>query len=65
MAFALLIFGVAFAAFCAWLTVRIINRRERWAEWTLAGMLFALLLYPFSYGPAYWLCLKVASPEWA
>jgi hypothetical protein len=24
-------FGVAFAAFCVWLTVRIVNRRERWA----------------------------------
>jgi hypothetical protein len=23
--------GVAFAAFCVWLTVRIVNRRERWA----------------------------------
>ena len=27
---------VAFAAFCVWLTVRIVNRRERWAKWTLA-----------------------------
>jgi len=23
--------GIAFAAFCIWLTVRIVNRRERWA----------------------------------
>ena len=36
MALALSIFGVAFAAFCVWLTVRIVNRRERWAKWTLA-----------------------------
>jgi hypothetical protein len=35
MAAALSIFGVAFAAFCMWLAVRIVNRRERWAKWTL------------------------------
>ena len=29
--------AVAFAALCVWLTVRIVNRRERWAKWTLAG----------------------------
>lgn len=26
------------AAFCVWLTIRIMNRRERWAKRTLAGM---------------------------
>ena len=26
--------AAAFAAFCVWLTVRIVNRRERWANWT-------------------------------
>ncbi|MBI3860989.1 MAG: hypothetical protein HY290_03755 [Planctomycetia bacterium] len=31
--------AVAFAAFCVWLTVRIVNRKERWAKWTLAGTL--------------------------
>lgn len=30
--------AVAFAAFCVWLTVRIYNRRERWATWTLAAL---------------------------
>jgi multisubunit Na+/H+ antiporter MnhE subunit len=39
MDLALSIFGVAFAALCVWLTVRIINRRERWAKWTLAAAL--------------------------
>ena len=38
MLLALSIFGVTFAAFCVWLTVRIISRRERWAKWTLAGV---------------------------
>jgi hypothetical protein len=37
--------AVAFSAFCMWLAVRIVNRRERWAIWTLAGLLgFAALL---------------------
>jgi hypothetical protein len=31
--------SVAFAAFCIWLGVRIVNRKERWAKWTLAGAL--------------------------
>jgi H+/Cl- antiporter ClcA len=39
MAIALSIVGIAFAAFCVWLTVRIVNRRERWAKWTLAAVL--------------------------
>ena len=38
MAVALTIAGVSFAAFCAWLTVRIVNRRGRWAKWTLAAV---------------------------
>jgi len=29
------------AAFCVWLTVRIVNRRERWAKWTLAFAIVA------------------------
>jgi hypothetical protein len=41
--------AVAFAAFCVWLGVRIVNRRERWAKWT-AGLvaLTAFVLYPLS-----------------
>jgi hypothetical protein len=51
--------AVAFAAFCVWLAVRIVNRRERWAKriaWGVAGL---LLLYPLSLGPA---CRKAAEP---
>jgi len=44
------VLGVAFAAFCIWLTVRIVNRRERWAKRT-AVALVALLGYPLSIGP--------------
>jgi len=49
------ILGVAFAAFCIWLGVRIFNRRERWAKWTLAAVLGLPLLYILSFGPACWL----------
>ena len=55
MIFALAIFGVSFAAICIWLTVRIINRHERWAKWTLAMVLGVPVLYVASFGPACWL----------
>ncbi|MBI3861954.1 MAG: hypothetical protein HY290_08655 [Planctomycetia bacterium] len=44
--------AVAFAAFCVWLTVRIVNRWERWAKWTLAGVvaISVLIGYPLSIG---------------
>ena len=51
MALALMIFGVAFAAFCVWLVVRIVNRRERWAKWTAVGLAVILVAYPMSLGP--------------
>jgi hypothetical protein len=38
------VLAFAFAAFCVWLTVRIVNRRERWAKWTAAGLTVALLV---------------------
>jgi hypothetical protein len=46
--------GLMFAAFCIWLTVRIINRRERWAKWTLAAVVGLPVLYVASFGPACW-----------
>jgi hypothetical protein len=39
----------AFAAFCVWLTVRIVNRSERWAKWTAAGIVAFFIIYPVSY----------------
>src|SRR5262245_39771496 len=27
--------AASFAAFCVWLTLRIVNRKERWAKWTM------------------------------
>jgi len=47
--------AVAFAALCVWLGVRIVNRRERWAKWTLAGVIAVPALYVGSFGPACWL----------
>jgi hypothetical protein len=43
--------AVAFAALCVWLTVRIVNRRERWAKWTLAAIVGLPVLYPPGMGP--------------
>ena len=46
--------AVAFAAFCVWLTVRTVNRRERWAKWTLTTLACVPILYVLSFGPACW-----------
>jgi hypothetical protein len=46
--------GVTFAAFCVWLAVRIVNRRERWAMWmAVAGT--CVFAYPLSAGPLFWI----------
>ncbi|MBI3864465.1 MAG: hypothetical protein HY290_21495 [Planctomycetia bacterium] len=50
----LAVIGVACTALCTWLTVRIINRRERWAK-RVAMSLIATLAYPMSLWPACWL----------
>jgi hypothetical protein len=50
------ILGLAFAGFCVWLAIRIVNRRERWAKRTAAVVLVVMLaVYPLSIGPACWL----------
>jgi len=45
---------IAFAAFCVWLTVRIVNRRKKpgKAFWATATILAALIGYPLSFVPA-------------
>jgi hypothetical protein len=55
MSFLLPALAVASAAFCIWLTVRIVNRRERWAKRTGLGLCALVVLYPLSSGPAHWL----------
>jgi hypothetical protein len=60
----LAVMGVIYAALCIWLTVRIVNRRERWARRTLAGLLVGTpVLYVAGFGPAIWLT-KLDDP-WA
>jgi hypothetical protein len=56
--------AVAFAALCVWLTVRIVNRRERWANWTLA-LLVLPVCYCLSTGPVVWLYMEDLLPSWA
>jgi hypothetical protein len=58
-------FVVAFSALCIWLTVRIVNRRERWAKWTAVGLLIGVLVvYPLSLGPACWLAGDLREDNW-
>lgn len=61
MAIATAISGIAFAAFCVWLAVRTINRRERWAKWTLAAVVAVPVLYVLSFGPACWISSRANS----
>ncbi len=55
--------AITFAAACVWLTIRVYNRRERWAKWTLAGVVLALA-YPLSCGPMLWLGVHGWTPAW-
>ncbi len=55
--------AVSFAAFCVWLAVRIINRRERWAKWTLAALVGIPVLYVASFGPACWIYLRNSNDQ--
>ena len=45
--------AITFTAFCVWLMVRIVNRRERWAKWTAVAV-GVPALYIASFGPACW-----------
>src|SRR5260221_3752649 len=57
--------SVAFIAFCIWLGVRIINRRERWAKRMAAALLIGVLVvYPLSIGPACWLAGDLREDNW-
>lgn len=41
--------SVTFAAICVWLTVRIVNRRERWAKWAAVAVLVYAAYFTFVY----------------
>lgn len=59
-------FGAAFAAFCVWLGVRIVNRRERWAKRAAIGMLVCLLpmIYILSAGIHEYFMRRNKIPSW-
>jgi hypothetical protein len=52
MAFRIIV--LTLTAICLWLGVRVYNRRERWAKWTLAAVVCLPVLYIGSFGPACW-----------
>jgi hypothetical protein len=52
------VLAIAFAAFRVWLVVRIVNRGERWAKWTLAAAVVLPAMYVLSIGPTAWLVSK-------
>jgi hypothetical protein len=54
--------AISIAAFCIWLTVRFVNRRERWAKRTAVATFVVLVVYPLSIGPAGWLNTRVFGP---
>jgi hypothetical protein len=58
------VFGISFAAFCVWLVARIVNRRERWAKWSLATVAGLPILYFASLGPLGVLIKRESLPEW-
>jgi hypothetical protein len=51
----LAVFAVAFVAFVVWLTVRIVNRREKWAKRMAIALSVMLIGYPLLLGPACWM----------
>src|SRR5262245_46783807 len=54
--------AVALIAFCIWLAVRIVNRRDRWAQLTAVVLAVVLIGYPVSIGPAGWLLSRDSTP---
>src|SRR5262245_46669485 len=61
----LAVFGVTFSAFCIWLTVRIVTRRERWAIWTAVWLSEGFLILGSAYSTIFygWLTATPLSPQ--
>jgi|SRR5579863_2412342 len=56
--------AVAFAAFCVWLTVRIVNRPERWAKRLAWGLWISMVpSYVIFLGPLLWLNRRGMLPD--
>jgi hypothetical protein len=57
--------AVSFAAFCVWLGVRIVNRRERWAKRMAVALTAAVMLYVLSVGAVCRMLTLAGDPGWA
>ena len=55
--------SAAYVAILIWLTVRIVNHKERWAKWTLAAVVGLPMLYVLSFGPACWIYSRTVDLE--
>jgi hypothetical protein len=55
--------AVILVAACVCLVVRIKNRHERWAKWTLATVIGLPAVYMLSFGPACWISDRAWVPE--
>ena len=64
MTIALPVLAVAFAAFCIWLAVRIVNRKERWAKWAASIIAAICISYLAAPGPIYLARHHECLPEW-
>jgi hypothetical protein len=57
------VLAVAFSAFYVWLTVRIVNRRERWAKWAAVGVGIPVI-YVLGIGPVAWFARDAWPGDW-
>jgi hypothetical protein len=57
-----LVLVVAYAACAVWLTVRIVNRREKWAKRTAIALACLPIVYALSFGPVCWLAARPRVP---
>jgi hypothetical protein len=57
--FSLVLIAVALGI---WLTVRVVNHRQRWSKWGLGVLVVLAVLYPLSWGPALWSQASGLSP---
>jgi hypothetical protein len=63
MTIILLALAVTFAAFVVWLVVRFVNRRERWAKWSLILAVGLPVAYVASFGPACWISSRAGNGQ--
>jgi hypothetical protein len=57
--------GIGFSALVIWLTIRIINHRERWAKWAAVVLVITPFVYAASLGPACWIISHNGDEMWS